>query len=163
MVPAQMLKTISSINLSKAPKWVAVTLLSIALIGFADAAFLTAEHFAGEIPPCTTGGCEQVLTSKYAEIAGIPLALAGAVYYLTIAILAFVRIENGSEKALRYAVYMTAIGFLVSLWLFYLQAFVILSYCQYCLVSGATSLLLFVVSVIAIRRYSSNQIHPQQL
>ena len=47
--------------------------------GLADALYLTIEHLAGRSVPCSvTGGCEEVLTSSYAVIAGIPLAAVGA-------------------------------------------------------------------------------------
>ncbi len=47
----------------------------VALCGVADAIYLTVHHYTGEKVPCSiVAGCEQVLTSSYAEIAGIPLA-----------------------------------------------------------------------------------------
>ncbi len=47
----------------------------VALGGLADSIYLTIKHFTGEKVPCSiVEGCEQVLTSSYAEIFGIPLA-----------------------------------------------------------------------------------------
>ena len=55
-----------------------------ALVGVADAVYLTVKHFTGEKVPCSVvEGCEQVLTSSYAEIAGVPLAAFGALAYFT--------------------------------------------------------------------------------
>lgn len=60
----------------------AMTLLAAA--GVLIASFLTWQHFAGEIPPCgPVRGCETVLTSPYAVVAGVPVALAGALVSLT--------------------------------------------------------------------------------
>ncbi len=51
----------------------------LAAFGVAVAAYLTWEHIAGAIPPCgPVRGCETVLTSPYATVAGIPVALGGA-------------------------------------------------------------------------------------
>jgi uncharacterized membrane protein len=148
------LKNLFQSPLNNVPKWVPISLLIIALIGFADAAFLTVEHYKGEIPPCQVGGCEQVLTSEYSTILGIPVALYGALYYLSIAVLVFLAIESKSNRILKIAMIATLIGFIMSLWFFYLQAFVIYSYCQYCLVSTATSLAIFIISYWSLFRYS---------
>ncbi len=54
----------------------------VAIGGLIDAIYLTIHHLTGEKVPCSvTGGCETVLTSSYAEIAGIPLATFGAIAY----------------------------------------------------------------------------------
>jgi len=55
-----------------------------ALVGAAIAAYLTYVHYAHTAPICTTGGCEQVQRSKYAELAGAPVALLGLLTYAAI-------------------------------------------------------------------------------
>ena len=55
----------------------------LAAAGVLIASFLTWQHFSGEIPPCgPVLGCETVLTSPYATVAGVPVALAGALVSL---------------------------------------------------------------------------------
>ena len=54
----------------------------VALIGLVDAIYLTIKHYMGVAVPCSIGeGCEQVLTSSYAEIGGAPLAIFGTAAY----------------------------------------------------------------------------------
>src|SRR5688500_9886146 len=54
----------------------------VALVGLADSVYLTVHHFTAEPVPCSIiSGCETVLTSPYAEIAGVPLAALGAAAY----------------------------------------------------------------------------------
>ena len=53
---------------SKVSTGAVVFLFIVALIGFADASYLTVEHYRNVIPPCTTSGCETVLTSSYSTI-----------------------------------------------------------------------------------------------
>src|SRR5688572_905883 len=54
----------------------------VALAGLADSVYLTVKHIAAEPVPCSIiSGCETVLTSTYAEIAGVPLAAFGAAAY----------------------------------------------------------------------------------
>ncbi len=134
-------------------KGLIVFLIVIVVLGFADATFLTVEHYRNAIPPCTTDGCETVLTSKYATVAGIPVALGGAVYYLFLLVLFVAYIDTKKEIILRSALLFTTIGFLSSVYFFILQAFVIRAFCQYCLGSAATSTILFVTAIIIFVKY----------
>src|SRR5688500_19623458 len=57
----------------------------LALVGLADAIYLTVQHVTGQSVRCTiVSGCSEVLSSSYASINGIPLALIGAVAYFTV-------------------------------------------------------------------------------
>src|SRR6187455_54029 len=59
-----------------------LTAAIVALFGLADAVYLTVHHYTAEPVPCSlTEGCEQVLTSPWAEIGGIPLAAFGGIAY----------------------------------------------------------------------------------
>lgn len=149
------LKTLLTKPLQKEliPKWIIITLLIVALIGFVDATYLTIEHFLNSIPPCTTDGCEKVLTSSYSEIIGIPVALLGAIYYLAILVLLIAYFDAKREVLLRSAILLTPLGFLASIYFFILQASVINAFCQYCLVSAATSTILFVFSMYSLAKY----------
>ena len=55
-----------------------------AILGVAIAAYLTYVHYANVSPICSSGGCERVQTSSYAELAGVPVALLGLLAYLAI-------------------------------------------------------------------------------
>jgi uncharacterized membrane protein len=56
----------------------------VALAGLADSIYLTVHHYTAEPVPCSViTGCEQVLTSSYAEMYGIPTAAFGVAAYLT--------------------------------------------------------------------------------
>jgi uncharacterized membrane protein len=128
----------------------AVALLS--LVGLADAIYLTVEHLAGRTVRCTiTNGCEEVLTSTYATVAGFPLAGLGALVYFiafSLAILA----AFGNRRAGDSLLYVAALMLAVSVYLFILQAFVIHAFCQFCLLSGAVTLLI-ALTVAAERFY----------
>jgi uncharacterized membrane protein len=52
------------------------------LVGLGIAIYLTSVHYAHAAPICTTGGCEKVQRSSYAELAGIPVALLGLIGYV---------------------------------------------------------------------------------
>ena len=126
--------------------YVVAALLS--LIGLADALYLTVEHVTGQSVRCTIiSGCSEVLSSPYAVVAGVPLAMIGAAAYFTAFSLATLAAFNYRIAGTLLTALVTTM-FLVSLWLIYLQAFVIREFCQYCLLSAAITLALLVVMVI---------------
>jgi len=122
----------------------------LSLAGLADAVYLTVEHLTGRSVRCTvTSGCSEVLGSAYAVIAGYPLALFGALAYFTAFSLATLA-AFGSQRAGNFLAVLVALMFAMTLWLLYLQAFILEAYCQYCLLSAAITSLLVVI-VIARR------------
>jgi uncharacterized membrane protein len=120
----------------------------LALVGLADAIYLTVEHLTGRSVRCTvTSGCSEVLASPYATIGGYPLALFGALAYFTAFSLATLA-AFGSERAGSLLAVLVALMFATSLWLLYLQAFVLHAFCQYCLLSAAVTTLLLVIVIV---------------
>lgn len=119
----------------------------VALVGLADSVYLTVKHFTAEPVPCSlVEGCEKVLTSPYAEVAGIPIAAAGAAaYFIAFALAVLAAYGDGRAWKLFGGLVIAMAGF--SLWLIYLQAAVIGAFCQFCLVSAATSLTLFLIFI----------------
>ncbi len=118
----------------------------VALIGLADSVYLTVHHLTAEPVPCSLlSGCEMVLTSQYAELAGVPLAAFGALAYFAAFSLALFRIFG--NRAAWFALGLLSVGmFLFTCWLFYLQAAVIKAFCQFCLLSALTSTILFLIA-----------------
>lgn len=155
----QTLKNLLTRPLRQVPTSLAIAVLVVALIGFADASYLVIEHYQGVVPPCTiTAGCEKVLTSAYSEVFGIPVSLPGAVFYLIVAAGAVAYLEGKHEEIFRYALQFTVFGILASIWFVFLQMFVIHSYCAYCLGSAITSTLLFILARVILHRYKSNEL-----
>lgn len=117
----------------------------VALIGLADSIYLTIKHYTGEQVPCSiVAGCEQVLTSSYAEIAGIPLAIFGAAAYFTAFSLAILA-AFGNRPMWKLFGVQTILMTIFSVWLIYIQAFVIEAFCQFCLLSAATTFSLLII------------------
>ena len=123
----------------------------LALLGIADALYLTIEHVTGQSVRCTIiSGCSAVLSSPYAVVAGIPLAAVGGAAYFTVFSLAILAIF-GYGIAGKLLLPLVGAMFLVTLWLVYLQAFVIREFCQYCLLSALITTALLVVVFIGRR------------
>jgi len=112
----------------------------VAVVGLADSGYLTVKHLRGDYVRCDTD-CSAVLGSKYAEIAGVPLAEIGAVAYFAVlvaAVLAAIGLRGARNVVALMAIPMA----LTSLGLVYLQAFVIHAFCKYCLLSAAACITL---------------------
>ena len=135
-------------------KWIYVVAALLALVGLTDALYLTVQHLSGRSVPCSvTGGCEEVLTSAYAVVAGIPLAALGAAAYFSAFSLSILA-AFGYRSAAKLLLPLVAIMVLVSVWLFYLQAFVIRAFCQFCLLSAGITIALALVVFFAWKKGS---------
>jgi uncharacterized membrane protein len=129
-------------------------LLVLAPLGFFDAGYLTVEHFLNQAPPCSlVSGCELVTTSSYSVIFGMPTALMGALYYLAIILALILYLDLRRDWIIKWTARFTTLGFLFSLWLVYLQLFVIKAICQYCMLSALSSTGLFVIGVLVLRSH----------
>ena len=125
----------------------------LSLIGLGDAIYLTIRELTCQNLRCTIiSGCAEVLGSKYAHLAGIPLASLGAfAYFLAFSLAILVLFGYGFAR--QVLAVLVGIMFLTSLWLLYLQAFVIHHFCQYCLLSaGVTTLLTIIVFAARIAK-----------
>ena len=128
-----------------------VTAAIVSLIGLADAIYLTVQHVTGQSVRCTiVSGCSEVLSSSYAVIAGQPLALIGAAAYFSVLSLTTLAVF-GYRIAGTLMTVLVLLMFLFSLWLIYLQAFVIGAFCQFCLLSAAITTALTVIALLARR------------
>ncbi len=126
----------------------------VALIGLGDSLYLTIQHITGQSVRCTiTSGCSEVLSSPYAVVRGIPLALIGAIAYFTVFTFATLAAFQYKLPG-KLLTPLVALMFLTTLWLLYLQAFVIHHFCQFCLLSALVTTTLTVLIFIAPKRNS---------
>jgi uncharacterized membrane protein len=123
----------------------------VSLIGLGDSIYLAVQHLTGRSVRCSvTTGCSAVLSSHYATIAGVPTAAFGALAY-------FAAFSLATLAAFGYARARTALALLVApmlimtLWLFYVQAFVLRAYCEYCLLSAGMTMAL--AALVAAERF----------
>jgi uncharacterized membrane protein len=114
----------------------------VALAGLADATYLSVQALTGETLSC--GGspdCFRVLGSSYARVAGIPVAMLGALAYFSVFAFATFAAFNYARARILLILIVGAM-FLATLWFLYVQAFVLHAYCRYCLFSAAITFLL---------------------
>ncbi len=124
----------------------------LALVGLGEATYLTALHLAGADVVCLASStCSQVLHSAYASVHGIPLAALGGVGYFAAFSCAILAAFNHRQFAGILTVIVGAM-FGTTLWLLYLQAYVLHAFCDYCLFSAALIFLLAGVVVAIPKR-----------
>jgi uncharacterized membrane protein len=114
----------------------------VAAAGLADATYLTVQALTGETLSC--GGspdCFRVLGSSYAKVGGIPVALIGALAYFSVFTFAiFAAFDYAAAR--KFVALVVGMMFLATLWLLYVQAFLLHAYCRYCLFSAAITFLI---------------------
>jgi uncharacterized membrane protein len=112
----------------------------VALLGIGVAAYLTAVHYAHTSPICSTGGCETVQHSSYAELGGVPVALLGLLAYILILLTA----GFGGVPAARRGAETAGAGSAFSGYLLWAQLARIHAFCQWCVGNDA------IVAVLAV-------------
>ena len=119
----------------------------VSVVGLADATYLTVQALTGETLSC--GGspdCFRVLGSAYAKVGRIPVALVGALAYFSVFSLATFA-AFGYAHMRKFLGILVGMMFLGTLWLLYVQAFLLHAYCRYCLFSAA---IIFLISGLLI-------------
>ena len=101
--------------------------------------------------------CERVQASRYATLFGIPVAAYGVGGYLVLLILALFGLREDQvarPMATRWLAGLSALGVAFSLYLLYLELFIIHAVCRWCSVSGVVMLAICAVSVAGLVRVS---------
>ena len=133
-------------------------MIVLALIGLGDATYLTVVHYGGFKIVCSGSGnpCATVQASKYSFVAGIPVALLGAIGYVLILATLFLREREWTRLT---TLALTLAGFGFSAYLTYRETFTIIGhpiYCEWCVGSAIIMTLLLILSII---RYLRSPLH----
>ena len=125
----------------------------LAAIGLVDSLYLSWVKMANHYALCgPIGDCESVNSSRYSEVAGVPIALLGAGAYILIILLLVLETRGGIWKD--YGPYLvlgiSLAGTLYSIYLTYIEISVIHAICPYCVVSAIVIILIFVISILRI-------------
>lgn len=130
--------------------------LIAAIIGALDSTYLTWIKLSHNETSCAPGlgDCFTVNTSTYSEIYGIPVAVFGLATYLTIiAILIYEpRVNFLKENATLALFGISLIGVLYSIYLSYLEEFVLHAWCPYCILSAIVIIIIFIVSIMRLKK-----------
>ena len=122
---------------------------AVALAGLGIAGYLTAVHYAGGTPACAIAhGCATVQQSRYAELAGVPVALLGLLGYAGV----LASLARDGEGARTVTAFLSLAGFGFSGWLTYVELARLDAICSWCVASAVCMTLLAVLSVARVLR-----------
>ena len=102
------------------------------------ASYLLYAHYADGSIVCSTGGCETVEQSRYADVFGVPVALLGLIGSIAI-LLTLLRGDLLSRAA---GLTLTVAAFVFASYLVVVQLAVIGAVCEWCIVNDALVALL---------------------
>jgi uncharacterized membrane protein len=121
----------------------------LSALGAIISGYLTWVHYSGALALCTSaGGCAQVQASRYAVVAGVPVAALGLALYLTLLGVSLWQARAGAlvVPAASLALFGLALaGTLFSAHLTYLELFVIRAICPWCVASA-----LIITAILAL-------------
>ncbi|MBT9310797.1 vitamin K epoxide reductase family protein [Leptothoe kymatousa] len=140
-------------------RWSRPAIGAIATVGALGTAYLTVIKLMGNSAACPVKGCDQVLTSAYADVFGIPLTLFGCLAYLTMGALSLGPLlinGDGNSKQRQQLedttwplLFIGATGMMVfSGYLMYLLATELKAACLYCIASASFTLLMFILTLV---------------
>ncbi len=131
-------------------RWSSIVL---AALGAADSLYLLILKISNNNKMCLgDGGCSTVNSSSYSMLFGIPVSVYGLLAYL--AIIAIILLEPRWKLAAAQGPLvlfgMTLGGVLFSAYLTYIEFFVILAVCPFCIISAVIIILLFIIAIIRL-------------
>jgi uncharacterized membrane protein len=132
----------------------------LALFGLLVAAYMALYKFGviGTLACGGTGSCETVQTSKWAVMWGVPVPVIGAVGYAVIIGVALLGLQPRwfNSRRLANALFILATAaFVYSMYLSYLEQFVIGAWCRYCIASAVIATLIWIFSLAELPRLRS--------
>ena len=133
-----------AITVRSSPNW---PLLALSILGLLLTAYLTwAKFTGGAVQGCAVGGgCDVVLSSRWATLFGVPTSLWGLFGYAALAAIAFLR---RADRQWSWAWTVALAGVCYSVYLTVVSLTILDSACPYCLTSLAlmTSVLALVIA-----------------
>jgi uncharacterized membrane protein len=132
------------------------TIAVLALVGLFVALYLWlhALGYGGAIKCGASGGCETVQTSRWAVFLGLPVAFYGVVGYFAVLVVALVALRPAALPQRGWSVLLAAlvsIGFLFTIYLTYLELFVIQAICRWCVGSAVIMTLIWIIALLSLR------------
>jgi uncharacterized membrane protein len=110
---------------------------------------------------CGTGGCETVQWSPWSRFAGVEVSLVGLLGYASLLVLCLASLQpsmlHRRAPALLLAL-LSGIAVLFTIYLTYLELFVIHAICRWCVASGVVIVGIFILSLFDLRRLHRAQI-----
>lgn len=134
-----------SLNAQSLSRW-SIAILSV--LGLLVSCYMTYSFFSsGTDSFCTAGsGCDAVKASAYSTLFGVPVSLFGAGGYLLLFLISTVGMSKKKRWTRLYYLSLIALSF--SVYLTYIELFVINAICPYCVTSAVIILIIFILLLL---------------
>jgi uncharacterized membrane protein len=109
---------------------------------------------------CGTGDCETVQLSSWSRFAGLDVSLIGVLGYACLLALSLASLQAGDYRQwpIRAMAVAAGIGVVFTLYLTYLELFVLHAICRWCVASGVIIVAIFIVALLDQRRQSRTRV-----
>lgn len=128
----------------------------VAALGIGVATYIAIAESGGGSPVCLAGGtgCKTVAESSYSHVAGVNIAVFGAIGYLLLLATAF--FANDLARFGGFAVSLGGFGY--SIFLTYIELFKIEAICQWCVASAVLMTILFLLNATRLVAYGGQEL-----
>ncbi len=136
-------------------RWLYRVSIGLAIVGLLVSIYMTIYKLTSNQTMCLgSGGCSTVNSSRYSEVAGIPVALIGTAGYGAILIALWLEKRAGffHEQGQVLIFGMALTGFLFTIYLIYVEVALIKAYCPFCITSQVVMSLVFIISIFRLIR-----------
>ena len=129
------------------------SLIILSIIGFAVSFYIYYSKKYNKHMYCIIGkDCDAVVYSKYGKTFGIENTIPGMLYYVLIFIYGIAIISNRNifkDNTIYYSIVGASIAsVLFSVYLAGVQAFVLKKWCEYCIISSISSILILIALIV---------------
>jgi uncharacterized membrane protein len=144
--------------IGKISRWVDIAIPVLSILGLGASIYLTYVEFTQSRALCgPVGDCNAVQNSPYAKLFGVvPIGLVGAIGYIAILLVWIwrrIRVDSISKNAGPVMFAMALFGTLFSIYLTYLELFVIHAVCIWCLASAVIITALMLLNLPAVTEW----------
>lgn len=121
-------------------------LLIVSFMGLTVAGYLTITYASNAPVACISGeGCLAAQLSPYASFMGVQTPIYGVIYYLALGILAALWSGETKKKLLVPLGILTSVGLAVSIFLSSIEAFILHTWCSWCVASAMLTIIAFIM------------------
>lgn len=103
---------------------------------------------------CGTGGCDTVQTSRWGVLLGLPVAFYGVAGYLVVFVVALLALRPAALPQRSWSVALAGlatIGFAFTLYLTYVELFLIHAICRWCVGSAVIMTAIWIVALLSLK------------
>ena len=132
-------------------------LVITAFLGLVVAGYLFITYTSPIPVTCIAGeGCKTVQASHFSSFFGLPTPAYGIIYYLLLGIFGALWHKNASKLFNLGLITLTSSGLAVSIFLSYLEGFVIHAWCTWCVSSALLTIIAFIISYSVVSKHDTH-------